>query len=423
MLLYHFTTTSFLLSFYALQLKSLNWSTCSLLSPPVVQVKFQLSSWKAPPNLSAFSSHYCLIPHCNGVSSLLLGSNPKYLLFPKPRPHQYLQLTIAQYLSPNCFKAPWRACFQHPHWHLFRSPLDIWLPICFLPKRSTTGALLYATHSISSLLDKHVPVCGIFLDLKKAFDSVPYQPLLNRLSNLPIPLFLVNWIHSYLANRSQSVHINGFSSNSAPVTSGVPQGWILGPLLFLLYMDSICQSSLSHCSKLIVYADDILLLHPVSCHNDFLSAQCDLDCIVSNIMSIHLVINPTKSKFMLFSSCPNSLPSYPTLTISGTPIEQVQSFHYLGLSFTPKLSWSDHITAIAQKACCLVGHLYRQFYKSCSSLTLLSLYFSIIRPVLEYSSVVWDPSSATHSSNLESVQYFALKVISKLWSSSYASLL
>ena len=185
-------------------------------------------------------------------------------------------------------------------------------------------------------------------------------------------------------------------------------------------MDSICQTtcSLSHCSKLIVY--DILLLHPVSCHNDFHSAQCDLDCIVSNIMSIHLVINP---KYMLFSSCPNSLPSYPTLTISGTPIEQVQSFCYLGLLFTPKLSWSDHIRAIAQKACRLVVLLYRQFYKSCSSPTLLSLYFSIIWPVLEYSSVVWDPSSATHSSTLESVQYFALKVISKLWSSSYASLL
>ena len=126
---------------------------------------------------------------------------------------------------------------------------------------------------------------------------------------------------------------------------------------------------------------------------------------------------------MLLSLCPNSLPSYPTLTISGTPIEQVQSFHYLGLSFTPKLSWSDQITVIAQKAHRLMGHLYRQFYKSCSSPTLLSLYFSIIRSVLEYSFIVWDPSSATHSSNLESVQYFALKVISKSWSSSYASLL
>ena len=83
-------------------------------------------------------------------------------------------------------------------------------------------------------------------------------------------------------------------------------------ILFLLYMDSICQTSLSHCSKLIVYADDILLLHPVSCHNNFHTAQCDLDCIVSNIMSIHLVINPTKSKYMLFSLCPNSLPSYPS---------------------------------------------------------------------------------------------------------------
>ena len=132
-----------------------------------------------------------------------------------------------------------------------------------------------------------------------------------------------------------------------------------------------------------------------------------------HINLLRTLIQPNLSTCMLFSSCPNSLPGYPTLTISGTPIEQVQSFRYLGLSFTPKLSWSDHITAIAQKARRIMGHLYRQFYKSCSSPTLLSLYFSIIRPVLEYSSVVWDPSSATHSSTLESVQYFTLKVISK----------
>ena len=293
----------------------------------------------------------------------------------------------------------------------------------FLPKRSTTGALIYATHFISSSLDNHIPVCGIFLDLKKAFDSVPHQPLIDLLSNLPIPPFLINWIHSYLSDRSQSVHVNGFSSNAAPVISGVPQGSILGPLLFLLYIDSICRTNISQRSKLIVYADDILLLHPVTCLDDFQSTQHDLDCIVSSISSIHLAVNPAKSKYMFFSSCPKSLPSYPTLTISDTSIDLVENFRYLGLLFTPKLSWSDHITAIAQKARRLVGLIYRHFYKSCPTSTLLSLYCTIVRPILEYCSVVWDPSSTSHSSSIESVQYFALKVISKSWSSSYSNLL
>ena len=189
----------------------------------VVQMKFQLNSWKAPPNLSATLSPSISPTDYHSISLLPI---------------------VSKLLERHVFNILIDICLDH---HLISD-----CQFGFLPKRSTTGALLYATHSISSSLDKHVPVCGIFLDLKKAFDSVPHQPLLNLLSNLPIPLLLINWIHSYLVNRSQSVHINGFSSNSAPVTSGVPQGSILGPLLFLLYVDSICQTSLSHCFKLIV---------------------------------------------------------------------------------------------------------------------------------------------------------------------------
>ena len=118
----------------------------------------------------------------------------------------------------------------------------------------TSSALLYATHFISSSLNNQIPMCGNFFDLKKAFDSVPHRPLIQLLANLGTPQFLVNWLHSYLSNYSQSVYYNGFSSENASVTSGVPQGSILGPLLFLLYIDSICQCKLSPQSRLILYA-------------------------------------------------------------------------------------------------------------------------------------------------------------------------
>ena len=92
----------------------------------------------------------------------------------------------------------------------------------FLPQRSTVSALLFSTHSIISLLESNPAVCGVFLDLKKAFDSVPHQPFLDLLASHNLPPHLLNWIHSYLLNRSQAVVVNGSTSPSLPVSSGVP---------------------------------------------------------------------------------------------------------------------------------------------------------------------------------------------------------
>ena len=139
----------------------------------------------------------------------------------------------------------------------------------FLPSRSTTTALLYSSHKILHLLEAHPSVCGVFLDIKKAFDSVPHSPLLKLLQSYDFPPILVNWLHSYLINRSQSVVLNGISSSSKHVSSGVPQGSILGPLLFLLYINGVTNIPLSPNSHLILYADDIFLFKPVDSQYDF----------------------------------------------------------------------------------------------------------------------------------------------------------
>ena len=102
---------------------------------------------------------------------------------------------------------------------------------------------------------------------------------------------------------------------------------------------------------------------------------------------------------------------------------RVYNYKYLGVTLTCSLSWSLHINAIIKKAKRLIGLVYRNFYHNSTSNTLLSLYKSIIRPILEYGCTVWDPSSISASYSLEAVQYFALKMIAKSWSSSYSSLL
>ena len=112
----------------------------------------------------------------------------------------------------------------------------------------------------------------------------------------------------------------------------------------------------------------------------------------------------------------------PPLLLNHVSLERVYSFKYLGLQFSPSMSWSNHISQVIKKAKRLLGLIYRHFYKS-SSKILLSLYVTLVRLILEYTSVIWVPSSPSVSSSLEAVHHFALKLASKSWSSSYSSLL
>ena len=127
---------------------------------------------------------------------------------------------------------------------------------------------------------------------------------------------------------------------------------------------------------------------------------------------------------MIFSFRPQAyFDSFPPVMISDITLERVYSFKYLGLLFKPNLSWSSHIQNICKKAKKVLGLIYRHFYLHCTSSTLLTLYFTLVRPILEYCSVIWDPSSLTTISALESVQCFALKLVSKSWSTDYNFLL
>ena len=119
----------------------------------------------------------------------------------------------------------------------------------------TIPALLFSSHSILSLLESHTSVCGTFLDLRKAFNSVPHQPLMDILASSNLSFPLLQLLHSYLLNHSQNVVLNGTSSLPLLVTSGVPQGSILSPLLLIININRITHLSLSPQTHLILYAD------------------------------------------------------------------------------------------------------------------------------------------------------------------------
>ena len=271
----------------------------------------------------------------------------------------------------------------------------------FLPYRSTISALLYSTHTIFSLLESYSSVCGAFLDLRKAFDSVPHLPLLNLLASSNLPPPFLNWLHSYLLNRTQRVVVNGSSSSSLLVSSGVPQGSILGPLLFLIYVNGLTNLHFSHLTHIILYADDILIFKPISSPADMSSFQSDLDLISSWLSSHFLQINSSKSKYIFFSH----------KSFSRSPIEHVSSFFYLGIILSSSLSWSPHISSVCLKSRKILGLLFRHFSPHSSPSTLIKLYLSLVRPILEYGSIIWDPSSPTVSQSLDSVHTLLLKLL------------
>ena len=151
----------------------------------------------------------------------------------------------------------------------------------FRPGFSTESALISVVNSWFSSLDSHKSVCAVFFDLSKAFDSVPHKPLLNSLSSLNLPPHLLLWFHSYLCNRTQQVIVNGSSSSRSPAVSGVPQGSILGPLLFILYINDLSFLPFSSSVNLTLYADDILLSHTISSPFCMHSVQSNINLITS----------------------------------------------------------------------------------------------------------------------------------------------
>jgi hypothetical protein len=178
----------------------------------------------------------------------------------------------------------------------------------FMPGRCTASALLTVTHDWLQQLELGNEVCSVFFDLRKAFDSVPHCLLLQRLEEIGIDPYIVQWIRSYLTCRSQVVVVVGEQSSSLPVISGVPQGSVLGPLLFLIFIDEIA-SQISTDSKISLFADDIALYRSILSDVDYSILQSDVSAIVAWINSSLLSLQPAKCCYMLISRKKNKTPS------------------------------------------------------------------------------------------------------------------
>ncbi len=288
--------------------------------------------------------------------------------------------------------------------------------------KSTTSALISFTHDCQEALDRGDEICSIFFDLSKAFDTVPHHQLLQKLTDLQVNPFIIKWIKDYLTGRSQAVALNGAQSTPLPVVSGVPQGSVLGPLLFLVYIDGVCSSVTS--SKITIYADDIAIYKNIRTQSDYTALQRDVTSVCDWIDNNYLKLNLDKCCYLIFSKKrhPTS-PDVPLVVGDSHALNERDNFRYLGVNFSSNLTWSYHTNIICNKSRKLVGLLYRNFYKFASPFTLGKLHKSLIRPHMEYASPVWDPFLAKDIKAIEDVQKFALRVCTKSWRSDYNELL
>lgn len=291
----------------------------------------------------------------------------------------------------------------------------------FLPGRSTASALLSVTHDWLQQLEQGNEICSVFFDLRKAFDSVPHHLLLQRLIQIDTNPFIVQWIHSYLTCRSQLVVVDGEQSPILPVISGVPQGSVLGPLLFLIFINDVVHQ-ISPRSAMSLFADDIALYRPICSLEDYIILQNDVTATVDWVVNSLLSLQPAKCCYMVISRKRSLRLPPPPILVENTPLLLVNSVKYLGIQINSDLSWCPHVTNLCNKTRRLIGLLYRRFYKHAASSTLLQLYKSFIRPHLEYCSVVWNPYLACDIESLEKVQRFALRVCLKNWTASHEQL-
>ena len=262
---------------------------------------------------------------------------------------------------------------------------------------------------LNNLLDQN-ETDVIYLDFSKAFDKVDHQILFRKLSNIGISGNLLAWLQNFLTDRNQTVVVDGVLSYVALVLSGVPQGTVLGPLLFLIYINDI--SNCLHFSEISCFADDSRIFKSISYTHDTQLLQKDLFNISSWSISNNMKLHDDKFVYMNFNIRPNkfplaNLPFYSSYfqykTSTGNILEQSDTVTDLGVILSDNLSWTPHISAITRKAKQQAGWALSVF-KDRSPLVMKTLYKSVIRPHLEYGCALWCGLSMQNLRDLEAIQ-------------------
>ena len=281
----------------------------------------------------------------------------------------------------------------------------------FVKGRSTTTNLLEALNIWSEAVMHGIPVDILFLDYAKAFDSVPHQRLIKQVESFGITDGALAWIAAFLTDRRQQVRVNGELSSFKPVKSGVPQGSILGPVLFTLYVNDI-PSELE--TLIAMYADDTKLYKVLNSESSVTSLKSDLRKLEDWAKRMQMKFHPAKCKVMhLGKNNPKSIYQMKKEDGGYHTLEEVEVEKDLGVEIDNKLKFSTHIQSKINKANKILGCLKHTF-KHPNKEVFTLLYKALIRPHLEYCSCIWSPQLKRDQDAIERIQRRATKLIPEL---------
>ena len=284
----------------------------------------------------------------------------------------------------------------------------------FRPLHSIVTALLDLSNDWYVNTDRKNVNGVIFLDLKKAFDTVNHEILLKKLEYFGFDYTSIAFFHSYLSNRKQQCNVNGASSELLNISCGVPRGTILGPLLFLMYINDF-PNCLESCTARL-YADDTSLTISGAQFCDIEGLMnIDLRHVLTWLTVNKLSLNILTSEFTIKGSRHKnaSLEGTIDLSVNGISSSRVEHTKCLGVHIDENLTWAEHVNNLTKKVVCNISVLR----KISSAVTLdnrLTVYRSIIEPYFKFCSLVWDSIGDTLSKKLQTLQNRAARIITGL---------
>lgn len=283
----------------------------------------------------------------------------------------------------------------------------------FLPGRSTVLQLVQVIDDWVQIMEEGGVVDVIYCDFMKAFDKVPHKRLIEKVKSYNIGVKCVKWIEEFLKDRRQRVLVNGICSDWSGVTSGVPQGSVLGPLLFVIFINDL-PDTISNESKIYLYADDTKIYRGIRGVDDMERLQRDVDGMKVWSEQWLLPFHPMKCKYMRIGSKAISKTGY----CMHEPMEEVGVEKDIGVVMDNKLNFSDHLAEKINKANKIVG-LIRRTFVSLEEESFRNLYISLVRPHLEYANQVWAPYKVKDIEAVEGVQRRASKLVPSLKNLNY----
>jgi hypothetical protein len=348
----------------------------------------------------SFSNNPMILVHFH-----LTGQRPLFLLFLKDlksNPANYRPIS----LTCLCCKVMEHIILSHVSMHLAYDDILINEQHGFRKLFSCETQLITAINDWAKSINQKKQTDVILLDFSKAFDSVPHLRLMSKLDHYGIRGLSANWIKAFLSNRSQVVSVNGSHSHPQPVISGVPQGTILAPVLFLLYINDISEIIKS---QIRLFADDGIIYREINDDQDHVTLQEDLDNL-NNWANKCRQLNFNFSKCYHLGITNKRVPETYSHVMNNQIISRVSSTKYLGITINHNLNWNKHCDIICSKANSTLG-LLRRILGECSAAVTSRAYTSLVHPQLEYVSTDWNPYTKRNINKIEMVQRRAARFV------------